>query len=132
MKCDKSIRTQTPRVDDSHLVTAFTRLMLQGKVRAAMRWLSEQSKEKVVPSHYTVEVKDQNGSSFTMSVLDVLKQKHSAPHCPPDVTLLKCESLPLRLDLEVTGAHIHHAASYTQRSSSPSGTDACHWQDVLL
>ena len=97
-----------------------------------MRWLSEQSNKKVLSSHCTVKVKDQNGSSFTMSVLDALKQKHSAPHCPPDVTLLKCESLPLHLDLEVTGAHIHHVASRTQRSSSPSGTDACHWQDVLL
>ena len=132
VKCDKSTRAQTPRADDNHLVTVFTRLMLQGKVRAAVRWLSEQSKGKVLSSHCTVEMKDQNGSSSTMSVLDALKQKHPAPHCPPDVTLLKCESLPPRLDLEVTGVHIHHVASHIQGSAGPSDTDACHWQDVLL
>ena len=79
-----------------------------------MRWLSEQSKGKVLSSHCTVKMKDQNGSSSTMSVLDTLKQKHHAPHCPPDITLLKCKSLPPCLDLEVTGAHIHHVASRMQ------------------
>ena len=132
VKCDKSIRAQTPRADDNHLITVFTKLMLQGKVRAAVWWLSEQSKGKVLSSHCTVKVKDQNVSSSTMSVLDALKQKHPAPHCPPDITLLKCESLPPRLDLEVTGAHIHHIASHIQGSAGPSGTDACHWQEVLL
>ena len=67
-----------------------------------------------------------------MSILDALKQNHPAPHCPPDVTLLKCESLPPCLDLEVTGAHIHHVASHIQGSAGLSGTDAFHWQDVLL
>ena len=37
VKCDKSITAQTPRVDDNHLVTVFMRLILQGKVRAAMQ-----------------------------------------------------------------------------------------------
>ena len=105
-----------------------------------MRWLSEQSKGKVLSSHCTVEVKDQTGSSSTMSVLDAQKQKHPAPHCPPDITLLKCESLSPCLDLEVTGthvhhllhAHVHHFASCIQGSAGASGTDACHWQDVLL
>ena len=58
VKCDKSVRAQTPRVDDNHLVTVFTRLMLQGKVRAAMQWLSEQSKGKVLSSHCTVKAKN--------------------------------------------------------------------------
>ena len=58
VKCDKSIRPQTPTADDNHLVTVFTRLMLQGKFKAVVRWLSEQSKERVLSSHCTVEVKD--------------------------------------------------------------------------
>ena len=76
VKCEKSIRAQTPRFDENNLVTVLTRLELQEKVRAAVRWLSEQSKGKVLSSHCTVEVKVQNGSSSTMSVLDALKQKH--------------------------------------------------------
>ena len=38
----------------------------------------------------------------------------------------------MHLDLEVTGAHIHYVASRIQGSAGPSGTDANHWQDVLL
>ena len=40
-------------------------------------------------------------------------------------------TLPPRLDIEATGAHIHYTASHIQGSTGPSGTDANHWQDVL-
>ena len=44
VSCDRTHRNQTPRNDSDHFVTVFARLMLQGKTRAAMRWLqSDQS-----------------------------------------------------------------------------------------
>ena len=131
VKCDRTIRVNVQRVTEDHFVSVFTRLMLQGNIRAAVRWLSGHSSGMVLPSNSTIKLKHPDGTVSQTTVFEVLKMKHPEPHSPSASTLLKCDSLPLRLDLEVTGAHIHYA-SRIQRSAGPSGTDANHWQDVLL
>lgn len=35
--CDKTMKTSSHKVDANHFVAVFTRLMLQGKIRAAVR-----------------------------------------------------------------------------------------------
>ena len=67
-----------------------------------------------------------------MTVMEALKLKHPEPQYPPESALIKRDTLPPRMDLMVTGAHVHSAASRIQGSAGPSGTDASHWQDVLL
>ena len=130
--CDKAIKIRAYKEDSDHFITVFTRLMLLGKTRAAMRWLSERSKGLVLPSSSVIDVKRDDGSFSSTSVLDALKSKHPEPRCPPESALLECDTLPPRMDLMITGAHIHFAASRIQGSAGPSGTDACHWQDVFL
>ena len=127
--CDKAFKTQPRKKDGDHFIKIFTRLVLQGKTRAAVRWLSEQSKGLVLPSSRVIDVKNQDGSLSSMSVLEALKLKHHTPQCPPEPALIKC---PSRMDLTITGAHIHFVASRIQGNACPSGTDAGHWQDVLL
>ena len=129
---DRTIRVNIRKVNEDHFVSVFTRLMLHGKTRAAVRWLSDHSKGRVLPSDNNVELKDNEGEVLKTTVLDVLKKKHPEPQSPPVSTLLKCDPLPPRLDLEVTGVHIHFIVSRIQGSAGPSGTDAGHWQDVLL
>ena len=47
IRCDNLLKyTHKIDNDDRHIVKVFTRLMLQGKVRAAVRWLSEKTKEE--------------------------------------------------------------------------------------
>ena len=47
IRCDRSLRnTHKGDIDDHHIVRVFTRLMLNGKVRAAIRWLSEKGRGK--------------------------------------------------------------------------------------
>ena len=36
-KCDKTLKTRAHKVNNDHFVSVFTRLMLQGKTRAAVR-----------------------------------------------------------------------------------------------
>ena len=44
-RCDRSLRPRTKfNHDKTHTATVFTRLMLQGKVKAAVRWLSDNTK----------------------------------------------------------------------------------------
>jgi hypothetical protein len=133
IRCNKSLRrTTSPKAAETHLVSVFTKLMLQGKVKSALRWLSDQSKGKVFHPKDVVEVKNSQGVMSKTSVLEVLKSKHPDPVTPPVSALIKCDSLPSFSDVEVTGAHIHHASSRVQGSAGPCGSDASHWQDVLL
>ena len=84
--------------------------MLFGQTKAAIKWLSEQSKGRVLPSDSFIDVKHGDGSS-RISVLDALRRKHPEPKCPPDSALLSCDTLLHHLDVEVTGAHIKYTAS---------------------
>jgi hypothetical protein len=109
--------------------------MLHGKTKAAkaaIRWLSNSQKGRILPSDALVDIKDTNGTTSKVTVLQALKMKHPEPHSPPLSTLLSTNSFPPRYDLGITGAHIQHITSHIQGSAGPSGTDANHWQDVIL
>ena len=77
--CNNALKTPPRKRDDYHFVTVFTRLMLQGNIRAAVRWLSEQSKGQVLPTSRVIEVKNPDGSLSSMSILDALKLTHPEP-----------------------------------------------------
>ena len=129
-RCDKSLRPRTKfNHDKTHTATVFTRLMLQGKVKAAVRWLSDNTKGKVLRPDDKIPVKLTDGSTAHSSVADVLRIKHPDSQVPPHSALLSCDSLPAFEDIEVTGNVIQRAASVIQGSA---GCDASHWQDALL
>lgn len=69
VSCDRTHRTQTHRNDSDHFVAVFTRVMLQGKTRAAMRWLqSDQSESLVLPPSHMTQVKSRDGSLSNVCV----------------------------------------------------------------
>ena len=102
--------------------------MLQGKVRAATRWLTERSKRSVLLSTDTVS----NGSGKNLSVVDALKLKHPLPSPPHSSSLFRPPVVPLFKDLDIIGAHIGIIAHRIKGSAGPTGCDYIHWQDVLL
>ena len=67
-----------------------------------------------------------------LPVIKILHKKHPNPTIPPSSVLLKCDSLPLLEDAEITGNLIQRTATLIQGSTGPGGCDASHWQDVLL
>ena len=65
-------KPQQGNQDDKHTIRVFTRLMMQGRVRSAVRWMTERaSSSGILDPNATV-----NTSGKT--VLDVLKEK---PQC---------------------------------------------------
>jgi hypothetical protein len=85
--------------------------MLHGKTKAAkaaIRWLSNSQKGRILPSDALVDIKDTNGTTSKVTVLQALKMKHPEPHSPPLSTLLSTNSFPPHYDLEIMGAHIQH------------------------
>ena len=61
--------------------------MLQGKVKAAVRWATERSNGAVLSPGDAV-------NSFSTTVLDILQQKHPDPSPPSPTSLLRSDQLP--------------------------------------
>ena len=101
--------------------------MLEGNVRAAVRWLTERSGGGVLKPSDTATI---GGTSMT--VLEVLGLKHPDPCTPPDWVLPSMDNLPYFEDSEITGSHILSIAHQLQGGAGPGGCDASHWRDVLL
>ncbi len=108
------------------LASTFSKLMLAGKTRAALRLLDKHGRSKVLPINET------SGSGSTDTVLDVLKSKHP-PGQPPHVEALitdanqGLDTHPILFE-GITGASIRRAALRTNGSAGPSGLDSSGWQ----
>ena len=132
IRCDKVLRSSHKRENDSsHVVRVFTRLMLKGKVRAAVRWVSEKARGVLKPTDL-LDMKKAGGESVKMTVLEALQQKHPNPVIPSKLALLPCTELPRFEEVEITGGHVLRIAQLIQGGAGPGGCDACHWQDSLL
>ena len=133
IRCDRSLRnTRKGDVDDHHIVRMFTRVMLNGRVRAAVRWLSEKRRGSVLQPSDLIETKDVRGNMSKLSVWEILNQKHPDPRLPSRLALLNCDDLPSFEEVEISSGHIIHVAHLMQGGAGPGGCDAVHWQDSLL
>ena len=101
--------------------------MLEGNVRAAVRWLTERSGGGVLKPSDSTTI----GRS-SMTVFDALSLKHPDPCVPPDWAIPSMDNLPFLEDSEITGSHILSVAHQIQGGAGPGGCDASHWRDVLL
>ena len=126
-QCNRALqrRKHTP-IDNDATVRVFTRLMLRGKVKAAVRWATERSRGVVLSPDNVVD------GSEGATVLEILRQKHPAAQPPISDCLVHHDQLPLFEDVEITGCHILHSARRIQGGAGPGGCDACHWHDALL
>ena len=129
-RCDRALRSSRGRtLKDADIVRVFTRLMLRGKVRAAVRWATERATRAVLSPSTVINVDATEGP---LTVMDVLRQKHPEPSTPVPAALLPCDTLPQFEDVEVTGSHVLVVAHRIQGGAGPGGCDVGHWKDVLL
>ncbi len=133
VRCDKSLVNRNKFSDSrSHITSIFTKLMLLGKVKAAVRWISEQATEKVLRHDDLIDEMSSGGDISRVPVIDILHRKHPEPSIPPQSILIECDPLPVFENVEITGNIIQRVASMIQGSAGPGGCDSNHWQDALL
>ena len=126
-RCDSGLKhSRRVNLTGDDAVRIFSRLMLQGKVRAAVWWATEHTRGELLMPTDVVD----NTSGTT--VLDVLCQKHLSARPPKASSLVPCDVLPLFEDVEITGSHLLFVAHCIQGDAGPGGCDAGHWRDVLL
>ena len=129
--CDRTFKRPLQSMNEEHTNKVFTRLMLQGKTRPAMHWLTSRAKSHVL-SPDNVIIVDVDGVAQSMSIVNALKLKHPTSHPPHSSTLLNPSQLPLLEDVEVMDGHIGLTAHRIQGSAGPGGCDSTHCQDILL
>ena len=111
-------------LDDKRVSKVFASLMMKGKVRSAMRWLSERASGCVLDPMQEVKK--------GVTVLETLKSKHPEPHKSHLSSRLQ---VPVLLDFEhviISSASIEKTTRSLQGSSGASRTDSGNWQTVLL
>ncbi|KAF6212999.1 hypothetical protein GE061_010712 [Apolygus lucorum] len=123
-RCDRKLNGPRRKEDGDHKVRIFTRLVMQGRLRDATRWLTERSGGGVL-NPYDLQA---DGST----VLDALKKKHPAQFCPDLSTFEIRESLPMLIEVDVSASHIEKIAHSLKGSAGPSGTNAEQWRSMLL
>ena len=131
IRCGRTFKLPLQSMNEEHTNKVFIHLMLQVKIRPAMRWLTSRVKGHVLLPDNTITV-DVDGIAQSTSVVDALKLKHPTSHPPHSSALLNPSQLPLLEDVEVTGAHISLVAHRIQGNAGPGGCDSTHWQDILL
>ena len=123
-------RKRSPAEEEASLSRSFSRLMAQGKVKAALRLLSSQSKGKVLnPDDIASGVESAEAQPKT--VLDTLKEKHPEASAISWDAVLDSEPAPSHPVVfeRLTGDTIRHAALHCQGAAGPSGLDAnCWWR----
>ena len=120
-----------PTSDDSqdHLIKVFTKLMFQGNVCAAVRWITERSGGGVLKPSDLTEIFHPYGKKSSMTVFDVLRTKHREPRIPKDFAIPSFDILPCLEDAEITSAHIQSVVHQLQGGTGPGGCDSSHWHD---
>ena len=126
-----SSRNQMP--DQKKTARIFSRLMLQGKVNAALRLLSRDdsggvpSLDDLIPTGI-----GQNGEVIQQTTRDVLMEKHPEGKPASDDVLLDTSSTNHCHDQiifeQITGEVIRQAALHTHGAAGPSGVDAHAWR----
>ena len=110
------------------IARVFSRLMLEGKTRAALRYLSENEQ------HGVLSLDEPCGSR---TVRDILHEKHrvAQPVQPEALIVAEENNMPTIhpvLFERITRDTIRSSALRTEGSAGPSGIDAAGWRRLLV
>ena len=129
LRCDRQMKEAQTKMTSEHVERVFNRLMLLGRVRAAMRFLLDRGNGGVLDSESEAYSKQ---GALGKTVFEVLQDKHPEQRAPDRSAFLSCDELPPLEQVDVTSSHIEHVARSLRGSAGPSGTDADQWKSFLL
>ena len=119
MKVSTDIEDQVPR--------RFAKLMAQGKVRDALKIITDEIKATPLPINKTI-----SHNQHTTTVYDELVRKHPSSQPAHQDSLLPSTtprtSFHYVMFEKLTGATIRNTALRTKGSAGPSGIDSCGWK----
>ena len=121
-RCDRQLAQGPCPMSCEHVERVFNRLMLQGKVPAAVRFLTERSGGGVLDPE---SVACGKSGPLGKTVFEVLKEKH--PHNAKPIQMLSST-----VQVDITAGHIDKVAWCLSGSAGPSGTGAAQWRALLL
>ena len=124
-------RSSTPREHD-HTIRVFHRLIIQGKLRSAVRWITDRDQNGLLSASDMTMAKNGDGDLVNMTVLDALRLKHPEPAETSEEACPSYPDTPDLIDLDITGGHIQTVARSLRGGAGPGGSDAAAWQDWLL
>ena len=103
----------------------YARLVLQGKLQAAVRWITEREKGGIL-------LPDEKDEKTGDTVLDVLQSKHPEAQIPDAKNFKAYETCPDLPDLDITEEVACTVARRLWGSAGPGGSDATAVQQWLL
>ena len=117
-----------------HTERVFHRLLIEGKVRSAVRWITERERGGLLKATDITTITNSQGQKVEMTVLEALQRKHPEPAQPgPSLrAFLPYPEPPPVIGLDVTGANILSVARWLRGGAGPSGSGSSVWQDWLL
>ena len=109
-------------MSDARIAHIFAKLMMEGKIKSALRFVSEYSKGGVLSL--------ESSNNETLTVRDVLRKKHPAPKPIAQNSLLYgvIDDVDAILFNGIDATAIRAAALRTTGAAGPSGMDAVGWR----
>ena len=133
VRCIQRYLHNRPRPsDDNAIARNFGKMMEQGKVKSALRYLSRNSTGGVLNLDDMIPSASSGSEQVLRSTRDVLQDKHPTGK-PPDLSSLLTSSSetnilnPILFE-NLNADTIHNAAMHTQGSAGPSGLDSFAWR----
>ena len=126
-QCNKKLPKSQFKMTDEKVISIFTRLLLNGKIREAVRFITERQESGGVMMPHEDALKPAG-----KTVLEVLELKHPDQTEPHADAFVECDELPILLEVTVTEEHIRKTAHKLSGSAGPSGADSMLWQSILL
>eukprot|EP00957_Ditylum_brightwellii_P201833 15327426-Ditylum_brightwellii.AAC.1 len=103
-----------------HIRRVYTQMLLQGKLRQAVLWVTGRDKGGLL-------LPSDTDTNTGLAVKEVLLSKHPDPTPPPESAFDKYKELPALIDLDITASTVQHIASRLQGSAGPGGVEAVSW-----